>query len=282
MDSGGAIIAHCGHGDRPRLLVCSLRRALAECGMGQTPPISAVVTSFNSAITLEACLRSLAFCDEVLVLDSGSTDGSRELAASLGARVHEQPFLGYAAQKQSAVDRAAHDWVLLLDSDEWLGDEAPSLVRAAVAANGPCAYRLPRREWLFWQWQHPRSRHNTFVRLFDRRHARLSRHAVHETVVAEGRVGALPVMIWHRGDPDISSKTTKANRYSSLQQEDLQRRRVRWLGVRLLVYPSLAFLRYYLLRGHWRSGWAGFIAARVHAFYAFSKYAKHLEQRRQG
>lgn len=247
-----------------------------------TPPISAVVTSFNSAATLAACLRSLAFCDEVLVLDSGSTDASHAIAREHGARLLVQPFRGYAAQKQAAIDQAAHDWVLLLDSDEWLPDGAEAQVRAAVAAAGGCVgFSLRRREWLFWRWQHPRSRHNRYLRLFDRRRARMSTHAVHETVICDGQAQSLSLLLMHAGDRGIASKIEKANRYGSLQLPELAARSPRLLGLRLLLYPSLAFLRFYLLRGHWRSGWAGFIAARVHAFYAFSKYAKLLEAGRE-
>lgn len=243
-------------------------------------PLSAVVTCFNSAATLERCLASLAFCDDLVVLDSGSQDASQDIARRHGARLFVEPFRGYAAQKQAAIDHAAHDWVLLLDSDEWLAEAAAERVRDALADAAVAGFGLPRREWLFWRWQHPRSRHNHYVRLFDRSRARMSEHAVHETVVVDGAVARLPIMLFHRGDPDIASKAAKANQYSSLQQADLDRRTIRWLRLRMLFYPALAFLRYFVLRGHWRSGWAGFIAARVHAFYAFQKYAKAFERRR--
>jgi hypothetical protein len=102
---------------------------------------------------------------------------------------------------------------------------------------------------------------------------------VHETVRVDGPVDRLDVVLDHYGEPDIAGRVDKANRYSSLQAaQDSPRRRVR-LGWRLVAYPTIAFLRYYLLRGHWRAGWAGFIAARVHAFYAFLKYAKLHEAR---
>ena len=247
-------------------------------------PLSAVVTCFNSAATLGECLSSLMFCDEIVVLDSGSIDASREIAAAHGARVIVEPFKGYSAQKQSAIDHAAHDWVLLLDSDEFLGPEAAAEIRDLLRASACVGYRLRRREWLFWRWQAPRSRHNRYLRLFDRRHARMSGHAVHETVVADGAVGDLNALLWHRGDLSIDAKVAKANRYSTLQAEERAhhgaRRRVRWLRTRMVLYPGFAFLRYWLLRGHWRAGWAGFIAARVHAFYAFQKYAKHYALQR--
>lgn len=245
--------------------------------------LSAVVTTHNSMATLGACLDSLAFCDEILVLDSGSADATVDFARERGACVFIEPFRGYAAQKQRAVDLASNDWVLLLDSDEWLEAGASAVLRATLEdmAGDVAGFSLRRREWLFWRWQHPRSRHNRYVRLFDRRRARLSHHVVHETVIAEGRVIALPVLLMHRGDADIAAKIDKANRYSSLQQPDIARRDVRGLQWRMLLYPHVAFLRYYLLRGHWREGWAGFVAARVHAFYAFAKYAKAYGNRQQ-
>lgn len=249
--------------------------------MSAGPALSAVVTTLDNAGTIEACLRSLAFCDDILVLDSGSRDGTPALAAQLGARVATQPFAGYSAQKQAAIDLARHDWVLLLDSDEWLDADAGARIRAAIAAPGIAGYTLPRREWLFWRWQSPASRHNRYVRLFDRRRARMSGHPVHETVPVDGPVAHLDALLWHRGDPDIAAKVQKAARYSTLQAEERAGRRVPALGARVVLAPWVAFLRYYLLRGHWREGWAGYIAARIHAFYVLQKYAKQLELRQR-
>jgi len=118
------------------------------------------------------------------------------------------------------------------------------------------------------------------VRLFDRRHARMNGLAVHETVEVDGHVQSLEAMIDHYGERDIAGRVHKANHYSSLQVADLQRRRPRHVRLRLVCYPWVAFVRYYFLRGHWREGWAGFVAARVHAFYAFLKYAKLHEKTR--
>ncbi|MEO8998291.1 MAG: glycosyltransferase family 2 protein [Rhodanobacter sp.] len=244
-------------------------------------PLSAVVTTLNSAATLDACLRGVSWADEIVVLDSGSSDATLAIAAHYGARIHSQPFAGYSAQKQTAIDLASHRWVLLLDSDESLAPDAATLLQQALVMPTHAGYELWRREWQFWRWQSRRSRLNHYVRLFDRQHARMSSHAVHEEVQVDGSVGALDVIIDHYGEPDIAGRVAKANRYSSLQLNDLARRKVRWLRLRMVAYPTVAFLRYYVLRGHWRSGWAGFIAARVHAFYAFLKYTKLYERQRQ-
>jgi glycosyltransferase involved in cell wall biosynthesis len=242
-------------------------------------PLSVVVTTCNNEDTLDTCLSSVSWADEILVLDSGSTDSTIDIAQRHGARVQVQPFAGYSAQKQAAIDLARHRWVLLLDSDEALPPTASAIVQGALESPSCAGYQLWRREWVFWRWQSPRARLNHYVRLFDRERARMSGHSVHETVRVEGPVGRLDVVLDHYGEPDIAGRVDKANRYSSLQAASDERRRRAWLGWRLVAYPGIAFLRYYLLRGHWRAGWAGFIAARVHAFYAFLKYAKLHEAR---
>jgi glycosyltransferase involved in cell wall biosynthesis len=244
-------------------------------------PLSVVVTTFNNADTLDACLRGVTWAEQIVVLDSGSTDATCAIAAHYGACVHVQPFAGYSAQKQAAIDLASHCWVLLLDSDESLAPAAAPLLQQALMSPAHAGYQLWRREWLFWRWQSAHSRLNHYVRLFDKRHARMSDHQVHESVLVSGSVGVLEVTIDHYGERDIAGRTAKANRYSSLQLDDLARRKVAWLNLRMVAYPTVAFLRYYLLRGHYRSGWAGFIAARIHAFYAFLKYAKLHEARRR-
>lgn len=242
-------------------------------------PLSGIVTTLNNAATLDDCLASLqACCDELVVLDSGSSDATCDIARRYGARVLVEPFKGYSAQKQSAIEHATHDWILLLDSDEALASGAAAEIARVLAAPACVGYRLRRREWLFWRWQSPAARHNRYVRLFDRRRARMSGQHVHESVVAEGVVADLDALILHRGDRDIASKVDKANRYSTLQVMDRRGRRPALLGARLVLYPTIAFLRYYLLRGHFRAGWAGYTAARIHAFYAFMKYAKLYEE----
>ena len=245
-------------------------------------PLSVVVTTFDNADTIEACLASVRFADEIVVLDSGSTDATRDIAERLGARITVQPFAGYSAQKQAAIDLASHRWVLLLDSDEALPALAAQRVASALVSPDVAGFELLRREWVFWRWQPARARLNHYVRLFDRTRARMSGHEVHESVVVDGPVRRLDAVIDHYGERNIEGRVDKANRYSSLQVADRHTRLPSFLRARMVVYPTIAFARYYFWRGHWRGGWAGFVAARVHAFYAFLKYAKLYERERSG
>jgi glycosyltransferase involved in cell wall biosynthesis len=239
--------------------------------------LSAVITSFNSARTLERCLQSLGFADEIVVLDSGSTDGSLELAHRYASRVELQPFLGYAAQKQKAIDLAQHDWVLLLDSDEWLAPDAAKYLRVAMLGQHQ-GYRLPRIERVFWRYQHPSTRPNYFLRLFQKSRTRMSQHRVHESPVTEGSVIQLDVPIWHDGEIDLASKVDKLNRYSSLATQDWHAGKSRAPSAwRLTLYPLWYFFRAYILKRQFLNGWAGYCNSVELAHYAFLKYAKRLE-----
>jgi glycosyltransferase involved in cell wall biosynthesis len=242
-------------------------------------PVSAVVTTFDNAATLGACLDSLRWCDELVVLDSGSTDGTRAIAELAGARVFYEPFAGYGPQKQSALDKATHDWALLLDADEVLGEAGRAAIEAELAAPRADGYRLPRREWLFWRWPHPATRPNWQLRLFRRACGAMNAVPVHAAPEVRGRVLDLDAPFDHHGERDLAVRVEKVNRYSSGLVAHKRRKPVRLLGLRVLLYPTVAFWRFYLGKRYFLNGWAGLLAARVAAFYAFLKYAKVLEQR---
>ena len=246
------------------------------------PPISGVVTTFNNAGTLHDCLASLAFCDEIVVLDSGSDDATRDIAERHGARIFIEPFKGYGLQKQSAIDKAAHDWVLLLDADETLTDAGRAVIEAELHAPRADGYRLPRREWLFWRWPHPWTRPNWHLRLFRRSCGGLNSVPVHAAPEVRGTVRDIDAEFRHYGEPELAVRVDKINRYSSGLVQYKASRSPRFLGLRLVFYPTVAFLRFYVGQRYFLNGWAGFIAARTQAFYAFLKYAKVLEAGRQG
>jgi glycosyltransferase involved in cell wall biosynthesis len=244
-------------------------------------PLTAVVTTLDNAATLTACLASLAFCDELVVLDSGSHDDTAAIAQAHGARWFVEPFRGYGPQKQSAVDKATHDWVLLLDADEELAPGCRERIEAALAAPDADGYRLARREWLFWRWPHPGTRPNWHLRLFRRSCGRLNNVPVHAAPEVRGRVRDLDAEFLHHGEPSLAVRVDKINRYSTGMTAHKRAAAPRLLGLRLVLYPPLAFLRFYVGQRYFLNGWAGYLAARSMAFYAFLKYAKVLEAQRQ-
>lgn len=245
-------------------------------------PVSLVITTFNNAGTLGAAIRSAPFVDEVLVLDSHSSDDTVEIARGLGARVVQEDFRGYGPQKQRAVDLATHDWVLLLDADEALDATLAAAIRDLVSGLPRAAgYRLRREEWLYWRWPAKGTGLTDHLRLFHRRRMRMSEHPVHAAPVVDGPVATLPGRLRHHGQRDLASQVTRINDYSSGAAAWRVSRSRPLAGARLLLAPPLAFLREYILRRQFLNGWAGLVAARVAAFHALLRHGKEMEAKRR-
>ncbi len=240
--------------------------------------LSVCVTTFNNQRTLEALLRSVAWADEVVVLDSFSTDRTPEIARAFGARLLQQPFAGYGPQKQRAIDLASHRWVLLLDADEAVSPELAAEIQALLRRGPDCdAYEIPRLEQLFWRMIHPRTRMNHFLRLFDRTRTRMSTMPIHAAPKTEGRVGRLKAPFYHFGEVSVHHKVERINHYSSGLVADKVakgRRPSPWV---MVLYPPLYFLRLYLFKRNFLNGWPGFMTSFLGACYAFLKYAKVYE-----
>jgi len=240
--------------------------------------LSAVVTCYNNQETIEKCVRSLSFADEVMVLDSFSSDNTLKILASLNCTVKQQTFKGYAKQKQDAINFANYDWVLLLDSDEFLTTEAQAIIKNwQKRTPNAAAYSLPRREWVFWQWSSPWVRMNKFIRLFNKISARVSNDLVHESIQSSGKVASLNAIIRHYGETSVAVKLAKINKYAELsaQQKFQQGKKVSRL--KLVVYPIWYFIKQYFFRRQIFNGRAGFINAKINTQYAYLKYAKLYE-----
>lgn len=254
--------------------------------MSARAALSVVVTTLDNAATLERCLASVAFADERLLVDSGSGDATLEIAQAHGCRILHKPFAGYGPQKQWAIEQATHRLVLLLDADEWLPqdcqDEIVRLLESLAAGAPPLAgWRIPRRELIFWQYQHRFARLNTFLRLVDRTRFRMSASTVHAAPEVDGPTATLACAFHHDGEPDIATKVAKVNAYSSGLVADKLAAGARWPLLRAIVYPAWFFLRQYLFKRQFLDGSAGFIQSVIGAFYVFLKYAKLHEVRRR-
>ncbi len=244
-------------------------------------PLSVVVTTLNNAATLDRCLASAAFANEIVLLDSGSTDATLEIATHHRCRIFVEPFKGYGPQKQAAIDKATHPWVLLLDADEALAPGASEKIELALVNPKAVGFRLPRREQMFWTFQHRYSWVNTHLRLFDRRCGRLNDVPIHAAPVVTGKVATINAELMHFGEPDIHTKVDKINHYSRGLVADKLERGQRFTGLRMTVYPPVFFLRQYFAKRYFLNGWAGFISAAIGSFYVFLKYAKLYEAQKQ-
>ena len=176
-------------------------------------PLSVAIITLNAAGQLGPCLASVGFADEVVVVDSGSTDGTRELAAGHGARVVEREWMGFGRQKQHAVASARNDWVLCLDADERVTPELERSIRAALAGGRYKAWRLARRNRFLGRWlAHGEGYPDWTLRLFHRAHAGWSSDEVHESVLTTTEVGRLEGDLLHDSAEDVATYMAKQNR----------------------------------------------------------------------
>ena len=244
-------------------------------------PLSVVLITHNAAAELPQCLASVAFADEVVVVDSGSSDGTAEIAARYGARVVAQDWLGFGRQKQFAVEQAAHDWVLCLDADERVSPElAASLVRALQAPAAP-VYRMARCNRFLGRWlRHGEGYPDWSPRLFDRRHARWSDDGVHEKVLYAVSPGTLEGDLLHESGEDLGRYLEKQNRYTALAAQELHRRGQRAGLAELTLSPLLRFFKFYLLRLGFLDGLPGLVHISIGCMNSFMKYAKLIELQR--
>jgi glycosyltransferase involved in cell wall biosynthesis len=245
-------------------------------------PLSAVLITCDAAASLAACLESLAFCDEILVVDSGSRDATAEIARAHGARVIHQDWLGYGPQKQVAVEQAAHDWVLCIDADEMVTPELRASIVAAMAAPAHPTYRFARCNRFMGRYlRHGEGYPDWSLRFFDRRRARWSDDAVHEKVIVDGPVGTLAGDLLHDSAETLESYLAKQDRYTTLAAEAALAAGKRASLLRQLLSPLVRFLKFYFLRLGFLDGWPGLVHIAIGCRNSYDKYAKMRAGRKQ-
>jgi glycosyltransferase involved in cell wall biosynthesis len=240
--------------------------------------LSAVVITLNAGAQLEDCLKSVAFVNEILVVDSGSTDATLAIARKFGARVVHQDWLGYGPQKQFAVGQARHAWVLSLDADERVTAELRGQIENELKAPRFRAYAMARCNRFMGRWlRHGEGYPDWSLRLFHREHARWSDDPIHEKVIAQGAVGRLGGDLQHETHTTIADYLAKQNRYTTLQAEQLHARGKRAGLTKLLLSPLFRFIKFYFLRLGFLDGVPGLIHIAIGCFNSFAKYAKLRE-----
>jgi len=250
--------------------------------MPPKPTLSVCIITRNEEAHIRACLESVAWADERIVVDSGSTDRTVEIAREMGARIVTHPFEGFVEQKNFALDQATCDWVLSIDADERVSPGLGEEIRAAVAADGSeVAYSMPRKSWYLGQWiLHGGWYPDRKLRLTRRGRSRWSGRNPHDHLYADGPTGELRGDLVHYTYRDISDHLRKIDNYTTLGARDAHARGVGFPLLRMLFHPGFRFLRMYLLKGGFLDGQAGFVLACLSGYYVFLKYAKLWELRR--
>ena len=245
-------------------------------------PLSAVIITYNAAGHLEECLKSLSFVSEILILDSGSDDGTAEIAKKYQARFMHQNWLGYGAQKNRAVEMAEHDWVLCVDADERISDQLASSIESELNNPASLVYQFPRCNRFLGRWlRHGEGYPDMSIRLFNRNAASWSDDSVHEVVRTDKPVGTLKGDLLHDSATTLADYLEKQNLYTSLQAERMYSHGKRAGIARLLFNPLFRFIKFYVFRLGFLDGKPGLIHILIGCQNTFMKYAKLIELNRR-
>lgn len=242
--------------------------------------ISVIVITKNESANIDACLRSAAFSDDIVVVDAESTDDTAVKAQDHGATVIVKPWAGYGAAKQFALEHTKHRWVLWLDADERVMPELAAEIQAVVSASpADAAFTVARRAYFLGRWiRHSGWYPGRVARLFDKQRARFNDAAVHEGLEIDGTVGALQHDLLHYTDPNIYHYLSKFNRYTTLATDGLEKKGKRFSILDLIIRPWWQFVRMYVIRLGFLDGIQGLLLAVLSSAYVFTKYAKLWER----
>lgn len=242
--------------------------------------ITATVITFNEEHNIGGALESLSWADEIVVVDSESTDRTVEIARGFTDRIFVRPWPGYSAQKNFAAGEARHDWIFSLDADERVSPELMSEIEELKSRKepGPGGFEIARVTFYLGRWiRHSGWRRDYKLRLYDRRRSRWRGDFIHETLETEGRVGRLGGNILHYTVRDASEHHSRMDGYTTLAAEESYSRGKRASLASLLLSPSFLFLRSYIFKLGFLDGVPGLAIARFAAHYEFLKNLKLWE-----
>jgi glycosyltransferase involved in cell wall biosynthesis len=239
--------------------------------------LSACIITFNEADRIARCLEGVSFCDEIVIVDSHSSDQTREVATRLGARVIERDWPGYRSQKQHATDAARHEWILSVDADEWVTPQlrAEILELKTQGFRGVDGYAIPRLTvYLGAPLRHGNSWPDRKIRLYRRGAARWVGYEVHEKIAVTGAVGNLRAHLEHDAYRCLDEHLLRADRYARMMAEEMHREGRRCGVAAVLLHPWWRFFRGMLLKRGLLDGWRSWLFHFVEAGYVHRKYLR--------
>lgn len=244
--------------------------------------LSVVIITRNEERNIERCLESVAFADEIIVVDSDSTDRTVEIARGRGATVIHNEFVGYGPAKQAGVDRATKEWVLSIDADEALSPQLAEEMKAVIDAESSSdGYFVPRCTNFLGRWIRYSNWYPDFVlRLFKRTRGKLDGAVVHEKIVVEGSIGKLRHDLLHYSYPTMEEYVRKFNIYTTMGAEEAHKSGCPSGWWAMTAKPFAAFIRHYIIKQGFRDGLEGFLISVLSSGAVLVKYAKlrHLNK----
>lgn len=249
-------------------------RSSARCSVAT---VSAVIIVRNEEKNIDDCLSSLKFCDEVIVVDSGSRDRTAEWAGRRGARIFQKNFTDFSSQKNYGIQKASCDWILLVDADERVSPELAEEIRRVIDRSQADGYYLLRHNQIFGRWmKYGANAKDKQLRLVQKGKGRFE-GVVHERIRPPGRAGVLHHALLHYSTRTVSAYMKKLNLYSSLEVEVLKQRNTVFFEKKMKRRPILLFFYLAFWKKAVLDGPEGFFFAALSAYYEFVRLAKYWE-----
>lgn len=238
--------------------------------------ITAIIPTFNEEVNIEAAIKSVLFADEIIIIDSFSTDNTIAIAEKYGVRIIQRKFDNFSNQKNYAIEAATHDWLVLLDADERIGTKLQEEILQTLSTKPQAsAYWVRRRNYLLGReikysgWQNDK-----VVRLIERDYCRYNGKLVHEEITTDKKMAFLKEKLEHYTYKDFDSFINKKNKVARLQAEALAARNKKATLSKLLLKPTYRFINHYFLRRGFLDGFPGFFIASFYAYTIFTRYIK--------
>ena len=259
-----------------------LAETSAEANTGEEPvsrakreSISVTIVAHNEAEHIGACIDSVSWADEIIIVDAGSTDGTQEICQKRGALIIQHPWQGYAAQKNFAISKASHSWILSLDADECVSPELTKEILSVLSTDGPAkGFRVPRKNIFFGRWlRHGDLWPDYQVRLFRRDAGEFNEKSVHESVLVHGHVGVFSAPLEHRSYDEFVDFIQRQVKYAELSAEDLFAGGIEPGIGDFVIRPLWRFFKSYILKMGLRDGVQGLWVSVGSAYYVFMRAA---------
>ncbi|MCD6320355.1 MAG: glycosyltransferase family 2 protein [Candidatus Desulfofervidaceae bacterium] len=239
------------------------------------PKLSAIIITYNEEKNIEACLKSVSWADEIIVVDSFSTDKTLEIAAKFTDKISQHPFYGYGKQKAFALSKASGEWILSIDADERVTPALKEEIEIAISNSEIAGYYLPRKNFFCGRWiRHSGWYPNYQLRLFKRGKARFDERLVHEKVVVNGKIGYLKTPLIHYTYSSLTDFLKKMQKYVDLWAQEKKKAGKKGGIGRGFFHGFWTFFKMFFLQAGFLDGRYGLLLASLYAAYTLAKYAR--------
>ena len=244
------------------------------------PFLSVLLPTYNCSNSLDNTIRSIIWADEIIAVDSFSSDATLDILGVYGAKIVQHEYINSAKQKNWALKFCSHDWVFQIDSDEILEPNSEEIIREAIksASDEIDCFKMPRKNHVLGKWIKYGGLYPDWeYRLFRRDKGRWLDIEVHSRISVPGRIEKLNTPLIHHGMPNISKQVSNLDRYSRYEADELKKRNISFSWIRWLASPPLIFIKKFIFQKGFLDGWRGFFLAAYSAIYIFLSHAKLKE-----